>query len=419
MNLTISDKALGILESLKEFMNNQVIPSEDRYRREILDSGDPYHKPLVMEELQAKARSIGLWNLFLPQMEWGGAGLSNLEFAPICEEMGRSLIGAEVFNCHPPDSGNMGLLVDCGSRDQQEEWLIPLLNGDISSCFAMTEPGVASSDANNIGALITRDGNSYVINGHKGPSTGAGRDVCKFAILAGVSNPDASPYDRQSLVIVPLDAEGVEIVDTWDIYGYQYPLSQAEIRFHDVRVPAANLIQREGDGFRIGQARLGPARIHHCMRAIGLAERALELMCARIVTRMTFGKPIADQGVIPDWIARSRIEIEQARLLTLKTAWMMDELGNKAARKEIAAIKIAVPNIIQGIIDRAVQAHGAIGVTQNTPLAEFWTHARILRILDGPDEVHVRSLARWELKSQQEACESKVSELPVMRAQRY
>lgn len=400
MDFSTSDKVTKLTKEIRDFMTCEVLPSEERYGREIAESGNPYHQPAVMEELKAKARTAGLWNLFLPQIEWGGAGLSNFEFAPLFEEMGRSLLGPEVFNCDPPDSGNMGLLADCGSPRQQEQWLVPMLEGTMSSCFAMTEPDVASSDATNIRARIERDGDQYVVNGRKAPCTGAAREACKLVIVVGVTDPDGDPFRRQSLILVPLDAPGVEVVDTWKVFGFQQPISQAEITFTDVRVPADSLIQQEGDGFSMGQARLGPGRIHHCMRVLGMAERALELMCRRVASRETFGTRLADQGVVQDWIARSRVEIEQARLLVLKTAWMMDEVGNKAARQQIAAIKIVAPTVALNVIDRAIQAHGAAGVGQGTPLAEFWAWARTLRILDGPDEVHIRSLARWELKHQ-------------------
>ncbi len=400
MDFRASDKVTKLTTQVREFMRYEVLPNEALYRQQIVDSGDPYSQPAVMEELKAKARAAGLWNLFLPQPEWGGSGLSNCEFAPLFEEMGRSLIGPEVFNCHPPESGNMGLLADWGSPQQQQQWLVPLLEATIGSCFAMTEPDVASSDATNIRASVARDGDEYVINGRKAPCTGAAKQRCTLAIVVGVTNPDAHPFERQSLILVPLDAPGVEIVRTWTIFGYEQPVSQAEILFTDVRVPVSALIQNEGDGFRVSQARLGPGRIHHCMRVIGMAERALELMCQRVASREAFGTRLSDQGVIQDWIARSRVEIDQARLLTLSTAWMMDEVGNQAARRQIAAIKIVAPTVALNVIDRAIQAHGAGGISQDTPLAEFWAWARTLRILDGPDEVHIRSLARWELKLQ-------------------
>jgi acyl-CoA dehydrogenase len=400
MEFSTSEKVMELTKEVREFMQTQVLPNEERYYREIAESGNPHHQPQVMEELKAKTRAAGLWNLFLPQVEWGGSGLSNQEFAPLFEEMGRSLIGPEAFNCHPPESGNMGLLADWGSPEQQQQWLVPLLNATMSSCFSMTEPDVASSDATNITARIVRDGDDYVLNGRKAPSTGAAKENCKLAIVVGVTDPAADVFRQQSLLLVPLDTPGVNVVRTWKVFGYDQQVSQAEIIFTDVRVPVTNLIQGEGDGFRVSQARLGPGRIHHCIRVLGMAERALELMCHRVASRETFGTRLADQGVIQDWIARSRVEIEQARLLTLKTAWLMDEMGNKAARQQIAAIKLVAPTVALNVIDRAIQAHGAAGVSQHTPLAEFWSWARTLRILDGPDEVHVRSLARWELTEQ-------------------
>ncbi len=400
MEFGTNEKAARLVKAVREFMVEEVLPAEETYRTQIAESGDPYHQPAVMEELKAKARAAGLWNLFLPQVEWGGAGLSNFEFAPVFEEMGHSMIGPEVFNCHPPESGNMGLLADVGTPEQQQSWLVPLLDGAIGSCFAMTEPDVASSDATNIRTRIERDGDEYVVNGRKAPSSGAARALCRVAIVAGVTDPEAHPFERQSMILVPLDAPGVEVVGTWTVFGFQQPVSQAEIVFTDVRVPATNLIGNPGDGFRIGQSRLGPGRIHHCMRVLGMAERALQLLCRRVASRETFGTRLADHGLVQEWIARSRVEIEQARLLTLKTAWMMDEVGNREARRQIAAIKIVAPAVALAVIDRAVQAHGALGVSQHTPLAEFWAWARTLRILDGPDEVHLRSLARWELQLQ-------------------
>ena len=400
MDLGMSKRAAELTSTVREFMDHEVEPNEERYRQEIEDSGTPYCKPPIMYELQEKARAADLWNLFLPQTEWGGAGLSNLEFMPICEQMGRSLIGPEVMNCHPPESGNIGLLADYGTPEQQEQWLTPLLEATIGSCFAMTEPDVASSDANTISARIEREGDHYRINAHKAPSTGGARDICKLAILMGVTDPTADPFTRQSMILVPLDSPGVSVVRTLTIFGDHWPISQAELLFEDVLVPATNLISTEGSAFSVSQARLGPGRLHHCMRLMGYAERALELLCTRVTQRETFGRRLSEQGVIQEWIGRSRIEIEQARLLTLKTAWMMDELGADAARQEIAAIKVVAPAVPLAVVDRAIQAHGAAGFMQDTPLAGFWASARTLRIADGPDEVHLRSLARWELKRQ-------------------
>lgn len=412
MDFNMSRKAASLMREVREFMDQEVLPNEARARQEILESGDPHQRPPVMDDLRAKARAAGLWNLFLRQPEWGGPGLSNVEFAPLCEQMGRSLLGPEVFNCHPPEAGNIAVLAEFGTAEQQERWLVPLLAGTISSCFSMTEPHVASSDANNISARIERDGDEYVLNGRKWFSTGAARETCKLCIFVGVSDPDARPFPRQSLVLVPLDTPGVEVVRTLSIFGYQQPISHGELCFTDVRVPVGNLLQQK-DGFGMGQARLGPGRIHHAMRAVGMAERALTLLCGRVAQRETFGTSLADQGVIRDWIARSRIEIEQARLLTLKAAWVMDESGGHAARQEIAAIKIVAPAVALAVIDRAIQAHGAAGVSQDTALAELWAQARTLRILDGPDEVHIRSLGRWELRAQLEALDPSIPTAPA------
>lgn len=406
MDFKLTDRSAKVTGEVREFMNAEVIPSEDRYRREIADSGNPFCRPPVMDELRSNARRAWLWNLFLQHTEWGGFGLSNAEFAPVCEEMGRSMLGPEVFNCHPPDAGNMSVLADCGTQEQQERWLIPLIEGEICSCFAMTEPGVASSDAHNIGARIERDGDEYVINARKWFSTGAARETCKLCIFVGVTDPDAKPFPEQSMILIPLDTPGVEVVRAMSVLGYQQPISHGEIHFDNVRVPVGNLLQYEGDGFGLGQSRLGPGRIHHSMRAIGLAERALETMCERVAERETFGQRLADQGVIREWIARSRIEIEQARLLGLKAAWSLDQGGGLAARRDIAAIKVAAPKVALDVVDRAIQAHGAAGLSQDTALAELYAQARTLRFVDGPDEVHIRSLGRWELRSQLEPAEA-------------
>jgi acyl-CoA dehydrogenase len=407
MDFNNSERSSNFTSEIRQFMDEEVLPSEARYRQEIADSGNPYCRPPVMDELREKARAAGLWNLSLQQVEWGGAGLSNVEFAPLCEQMGRSMMGPEVFNCHPPDAGNMSMLAECGTPEQQKRWLVPLVDGEICSCFSMTEPDVASSDAHNITALIERDGDEYVLNARKWFSTGAARESCKLCIFVGVTDPDAKPFPRQSMVLVPLDTPGVEVVRTMSIFGYQQAISHGEIHFTDVRVPVDNLLRLEGDGFGMGQARLSPGRIHHSMRAIGMAERALEVMCHRSASRETFSVRLADQGVVREWIARSRIEIEQARLLTLKAAWVMDEVGGQAARREIAAIKVVAPAVALNVLDRAIQAHGAAGVSQDTELAELWAQARTLRILDGPDEVHIRSLGRWELRSQLDSTTSR------------
>jgi acyl-CoA dehydrogenase len=400
MDFSYSKHTSTLIDEVRAFMDTEVLPSETGYLRQIAESGNPFRRPALMDQLRAKARAAGLWNLFLQQAEWGGHGLSNVEFAPLGEQMGRSLIGPEVFNCHPPDSGNMSLLAEYGSPEQQQRWLVPLLAGDICSCFSITEPHVASSDAHNIGAPIERDGDGYVINAQKWFSTGAAREECHVCVFVGVTDPHAKPFPRQSLILIPLDTPGVTIVRTLSIFGYLQPISHGEIHFDDVRVPLTSCIDMQGLGFGMGQARLSPGRLHHCSRAIGMAERALTTMCRRVAQRETFGTRVADRGVIREWIARSRIEIEQARLLTLKAAWTMDQDGGRAARREIAAIKVVAPTVALNVLDRAIQAHGAAGVSQDTALAEMWAHARTLRILDGPDEVHIRSLGRWELSAQ-------------------
>lgn len=398
MDFRPSERSQKLTEQVREFMDREVIPNEERHRQEIADSGNPFTRPPVMEELRTKARRGGLWNLALPNAEWGGLELSNVEFAPLGEQMGRSMIGAEVFNCHPPDSGNMATLANLGTPAQQERWLIPLLDGEICTCFSMTEPDVASSDAHNLQAQIVRDGDEVVINARKWFSTGVAREACKLCIFVGVIDPDAKPFPRQTMVLIPLDTPGVEVVRTLSIFGYKQAISHGELEFTDVRVPAGNLLQ--GDGFGASQARLSPGRLHHALRGIGMAERALSIMCERIAGRETFGARIADHGVVREWIARCRIEIEQARLLTLKAAWALDE--GLDARREIAAVKVAAPHVALDVIDRAIQAHGAAGLSQDTVLAEFWAQARTLRIVDGPDEVHIRSLGRWELRAQLE-----------------
>lgn len=392
-------------------MNDEVIPNEARYYREIEESGEPYCRPPILKELRAKARKAGLWNLFLQDTEWGGLGLSNVEFAPICEEMARSgMLGLETFNCQPPETGNITTLAICATPEQQQRWLVPMLEGEITSCFAMTEPDVASSDARNIRSRIERDDDGYVINGRKWFSTGAARDTCKLCIFIGVTDPNAEPFPEQSMVLIPLDTPGVDVVRTLTVLGYRQPMSQGEIHFTDVRVPAENILRLEGDGFAVAQQRLGTGRIHHSVRAIGGAERALELMCRRVASRDTFGMRIADQGVIRDWIACSRLELEQVRLLTLKAAWTLDEGGGYAARREIAAIKVAAPKAALNVVDRAIQAFGAAGLSQDTILGELWAQGRALRIADGPDEVHMRSLGHWELKSQLKRAEAESGE---------
>jgi acyl-CoA dehydrogenase len=401
MNFELSTKTREFQQRLLRFMEAYVYPNEGRFAAEI--AKDRWKPTRVVEELKTKARAEGLWNLFLPEDE-NGAGLTNLEYAPLCEVMGRSHIAPEVFNCSAPDTGNMEVLARYGSAGQKEEWLKPLLAGEIRSCFAMTEPEVASSDATNISTRIVRNGDSYVIDGKKWWSSGAGDPRCKIAILMGKTDPTAATHKQQSMILVPLTTPGVKIARMLSVYGYDHaPHGHAEIHFENVRVPATNILLGEGRGFEIAQGRLGPGRIHHCMRCIGVAERALEAMCKRVRARVAFGKPLAEQGTIRADIAASRMEIEQARLLTLKAAYMMDTVGNKEARSEIAMIKVVAPNVALLVIDRAIQAHGGMGVSQDTFLASAWAMVRTLRLADGPDEVHVESIAKFELSKSKKA----------------
>jgi acyl-CoA dehydrogenase len=391
-------RAAELRERLIAFMDEVVYANEQRFEDELNRGPTRWQIPPVMEEMKAKARSAGLWNLFLPESEYG-AGLTNAEYAPLCEIMGRSFIAPEVFNCNAPDTGNMEVLVRYGNAAQKKQWLEPLLRGEIRSGFAMTEPDVASSDATNIQSRIARDGDDYVINGRKWWTSGAGDPRCKILIFMGKTDPDAPRHLQQSMVLVPMETSGVRVERQLSVFGYDdAPHGHSEISFTNVRVPRANVLLGEGRGFEIAQGRLGPGRIHHCMRAIGLAERALEAMCARVKQRETFGTPLSEQGVVMEWIARSRMEIDQARLLTLKAAEMMDTVGNKVARAEIAMIKVVAPEMLLGVLDRAIQAHGGAGVSQDFFLAKAWGHARTLRIVDGPDEVHRRAIARLELK---------------------
>jgi len=397
MEFDVGPRALELQERLGAFIAERVDPAEAVYREQVDASGDPHFHPPVMEELKAEARRRGLWNLFLPNEKWG-AGLTNVEYAPLCELMGRSPLASEATNCAAPDTGNMEILAEFGTPQQQDEWLVPLLEGEIRSCFAMTEPFVASSDATNIQSRIERDGDHYVVNAHKWWTSGAASKRCKVAILMGVSNPDADPYHRHSMILVPLDAPGVTIVRTLPVFGHDAGGGHCETLYENVRLPASNILGEEGGGFAIAQARLGPGRIHHCMRAIGMAERALELMCERAQLRTPFGKPLAEQGVVQDRVAESRIEIEQARLLTMKAAWLMDAVGNKGARFEIAAIKVVAARVATNVIDRAIQLFGGAGVSDDWPLAAMYTHARTLHLVDGPDEVHKQQIARRELR---------------------
>ena len=396
MDFALSKKTRDLQQRLTDFMERHIYPNEPRYAAEI--ERDRWLPTGVVEELKPKAREAGLWNLFLTDHDQG-AGLTNLEYAPLCEIMGRSPMAAEVFNCSPPDTGNMEVLARYGTREQQERWLRPLLAGEIRSCFAMTEPAVASSDATNIAARIGRHGEEYLLNGHKWWASGAADPRCKVAIFMGKTDPTAPLHLQQSMVLVPMNAAGVKVNRTLTVFGYDHaPHGHAEITFTDVRIPASNILLGEGRGFEIAQGRLGPGRIHHCMRCLGVAERALETMCRRVQSRVAFGRPLAEQGTIRADIAASRMEIEQARLLTLKAAFLMDTVGNKAARGEIAMIKVVAPNAALRVLDRAIQAHGGAGVSQDTFLAAAWANVRTLRLADGPDEVHTETIARWELR---------------------
>ncbi len=393
MEFTQSIKTTEYLESLSDFMNRYVYPNENRFKEEI-SAGDRWKPSELLEELKLKAKAAGLWNLFLPSV----SGLTNSEYAPLAEMMGRVVWASEVFNCSAPDTGNMEVLEKYGSAEQKEKWLEPLLNGEIRSCFAMTEPDVASSDATNIRASIRPDGEQYVINGRKWWSTGAGDRRCKLVIFMGKTDEAAPKHLQQSMILVPMDTEGVKVERILEVFGYDdAPNGHAEMTFNDVRVPKENLLLGEGRGFEIAQGRLGPGRVHHCMRLIGVAERALELMCTRASSRHSFGRSISEQGVVRQWIADARLAIDQARLLVLKTAWIMDTVGNKAARKEIAMIKAVAPRMALEVIDKAIQVHGGGGVSQDFPLAQFWIYARSLRLADGPDEVHLESIAKLEL----------------------
>jgi acyl-CoA dehydrogenase len=394
----VSPRTEDLAARISAFMDEHIYPAEPVAARQLAAATDRWDELPVMTELKAKAKAAGLWNLFLPKRHYPDA-LTNLEYAPLCEIMGRSPIGSEPFNCSAPDTGNMETLILYGTGEQKERWLKPLMDGEIRSCFAMTEPAVASSDATNIRAEIRRDGDDYVVNGRKWWSSGAMDKRCKIAIVMGMTDPSAEPHRRQSMILVPMDTPGVKVVRALSVFGYDdAPHGHAEVVFDNVRVPASNILLGEGRGFEIAQGRLGPGRIHHCMRSIGVAERALEDMCRRAISRTAFGRAIADHGVTRHWIAESRIEIDQARLLTLHAAHMMDTFGNKAARAEIAMIKVVAPNVAQKVIDRAIQVHGGGGVCQDFHLASAYAHTRVLRLADGPDEVHRETVAKQELR---------------------
>lgn len=398
MDFAYSEKVKGLRKQLNDFMQRFIYPNEQTFQDQVAASGNPHHHAEIVDELKVKARAEGLWNLFLPDDEYG-AGLTNLEYAPLAEIMGRVAWASEVFNCAAPDTGNMEILAQFGTEEQKKTWLEPLLNGEIRSAFAMTEPDVASSDATNIQFSIKREGDEYVLNGRKWWISGAARERCKIFIVMGKTDPkNADRYRQQSMVLVPRNTPGLTIKRNLPVMGYIDNEGHCELLFENVRVPASNLLGEEGSGFAIAQARLGPGRIHHCMRAIGSATYALELMCQRATSRVAFGRPLAEQGIIQDWIAQSELEIEQARLLTLKAAWMIDTLGKKAAQKEIAMIKIVAPAMLTNVVDRAIQVFGGAGVSNDFPLASMWAHGRTLHLVDGPDEVHKRALARQVIR---------------------
>jgi len=400
-----SERAKQYQTDLLDFMDSHVYPAETVYEQQMRAAGNPHFHPPILEELKTEARRRGLWNLFHPHTEWG-PGLSNLDYAPLAEIMGRSHIASEACNCSAPDTGNMEVFTLFGTEEHKEKYLKPLLEGEIRSAFAMTEPAVASADATNIEMRMERDGDGYLLNGRKWFASNGMHAHCTVLIVMGKTDPAAATHRQQSMMVVPIDAPGVTVVRNLPVFGYSDREGHAEITFDDVRVQAKDVLKGEGEGFAISQARLGPGRIHHCMRAIGMAERALELMCRRASSRVTFGQPLSERANIQDWIAEARIDIEMVRLLTLKAAYLMDTVGNKEARTEIAAIKVAAPNIALKIIDRAIQVHGGAGVTDDFPLAAAYAHMRTLRLADGPDEVHKRSIARQELRKHRKAADA-------------
>jgi acyl-CoA dehydrogenase len=398
VDFALSPKAADLVERLTAFMVERVYPAEPVFHRQIAESGDPHYQPAILEELKAEARARGLWNLFLPHKTQWTDGLSNLDYAPLAELAGRSAIGPEVLNCSAPDTGNMELLTMFGTDEQQQRWLKPLLDGEIRSAFLMTEPAVASSDATNIQTSIVRDGDEWVINGHKWFISGVATPRCRLGIVLGKTDPNAVPHKQQSMILVPLDTPGITVVRDLLVFGYNDREGHCDVILDDVRVPVSAALGEAGEGFRMSQARLGPGRIHHCMRSIGAAERALELLCRRAKSRVAFGGPLAEKGVVQETIANCRVEIDQARLLTLHAAWLMDTVGNKGARGAVSAIKVAVPMMASRVIDRAIQVHGGAGLSQDFPLAEAYALQRYLRLADGPDEVHRSVVARLELR---------------------
>lgn len=397
MDFSYSARTADLLDTLGRFMDEHVYPAEPVYDEQLAAADNPHEQPQIMRELQARARELGLWNLFMTH-DGLGAGLTNLEYAPLAEMVGRSIIGNEAINCSAPDTGNMEILAMFGTEEQKARWLRPLLDCEIRSAFAMTEPDVASSDATNITSTIRRDGSDYVVNGRKWYTSGILDPDCKLIIFMGKSDPEAPAYRRQSMILIPADAPGIEVLRDLPMFGFHDRLGHGEVQFTDVRVPATNMLGAEGDGFAIAQGRLGPGRMHYAMRAIGMAERALDLMCRRALERTAFGGPLAERGVVREWIARSRIEIDQIRLLVLKSSWLMDTQGNAAARSEVAAIKVAAMEVAHAVVDRAVQTFGAAGVSNDTVLARMHAITRALQIADGPNEVHLRTIARLEVK---------------------